>query len=332
MPFAAALLASRAGEREGDIETERLYLPSSLPVPLRTRCLDDAANKEDPMRESQCYTALEEIRSVQRALYQVNCFTKANVRGTKRSGRSFDIIKRLRAKGRAAAQDYRVGRDCLVRLRGVGTWMDVLQELDDKHIRDLASEVFSTDVGQDYDDGIKTAGEKRKRANVGKGMNVQPVVFGSGSFEMSWIWAMRGALATAGEDELNGLLRVEWLKSRARVARSLENMLLIRDERERTLASLRYDATRWEERASGWAGMTPEHAEGVAAYAIRQADGLRRLAAHFHSMWMLPSPKRRVCVMDHIEVEETGEGDSDAEDDISPANALRDLFLAYVRT
>ncbi|KIY60993.1 hypothetical protein CYLTODRAFT_495439, partial [Cylindrobasidium torrendii FP15055 ss-10] len=145
MPFMAGLLVTRAGEREGDIETEKLYMPSNIPAALRGRCLDGAVEKEALMRESQCYTALEEIRSVQRAVHQVNGWTKANVRGTKKSGRSFDIIKRLRAKGQASAVRYRAARQSLHNLRGGGSWEHVLQELQDSDIKDVASEVFSTD-------------------------------------------------------------------------------------------------------------------------------------------------------------------------------------------
>ncbi|KIY61164.1 hypothetical protein CYLTODRAFT_238073, partial [Cylindrobasidium torrendii FP15055 ss-10] len=245
---------------------------------------------------------------------------KANVRGTKKSGRSFDIIKRLRAKGQASAVRYRAARQSLHNLRGGGSWEHVLQELQDSDIKDVASEVFSTDIVRDYNDTGVASGKRKRKAGT---MHTQPVVFGSASFEMSWIWMVEGALDTASDNEMDGLIRVEYLKGRARVARSKENMMLIRDERERSLASLEYDAAQWDKRAGGWEGMSAELAEGVRAYACMQAKGRRSLAAHFKAMWMLPAPKRRICVMDRIEIEETAAGDSDAEDDVSPANALR---------
>lgn len=322
MPFIAAFLAARAGERDGDIEAEQVYLPSALPVPLRARCLDDAPAVEERMRETQCFAALEDIRGTQRAVHTVRTFKKANVRGTKRSGRSFDLIKRLSLKAKAAAQKYVAGQHALKNLRGSGEWELVLRELKPDDIRGLSSEVFTTDVAIDYEEEHLTAGEKRKRNGTGRGMKPAEVLLGSGSFMMSWIWTIDGALDGASDDEMNGLIRVEYLKSRARVARAQEEMVMLRDERERTLVSLEYDAKAWEQRASGWPGMSLELAEGISAYCAKQASGRRRLADHFKTMWMRDAPAQRSRVQDRIEVQHDDGSDSETEDDISPANEL----------
>lgn len=322
MPFMASLLATKAGEREGDIEMERLYLPSSvLPAP-RSRCLDDAPTVEERMRETQCFTALENIRASQRAVQYVRSFKKHNIRGSKRSGRSFDLIKRISLKAKAAAATYRAGRSALFNLRGGGEWEQVLRELKDEDIRGLSSEIFTNAVAVDADDQTSKA-EKQRANHTGKKMKPADVLLGSGSFLMSWIWTIKGALATAGDDEMNGLIRVEWQKSRARLARASEEMMLLRDERERTLVSLEYDAKRWEERASGWKGMTPEVADGVSAYAAKQASGRRRLADHFKGKWMHTAPVKKARFLDRIEVEEPEDSDSETEDSVSPANELR---------
>ncbi|KIY64699.1 hypothetical protein CYLTODRAFT_456982 [Cylindrobasidium torrendii FP15055 ss-10] len=324
MPFLATLLAARAGEREGDIETERLYLPSALPARLRDRCLDAAAAKEDRMRETQCFTALEEIRAVQRAVSQVRTFKTRNVRGTKRSGRSFDLIKRLSLKGKAAAGKYRAAHGALTNLRGQGEWMLLLRQLDDKDIRGLSSEVFADELsGIDYEDAPASAGEKRKRLGTGKGMKPADVLLGGNNFLMSWIWMVDGALETSGEDELNGVIRVEWLKCRARVARASEEMELLRDERARTLASLEYEAKEWDQRMSGWSGIDPALADGIAAYSAKQAYGRRRLADHFKAMWMVDAPAKAARVLDRIDVEEPDLTDDENEEEAAPASALQ---------
>lgn len=321
MPFIPALLATRAGERDGDIETEHLYLPSSVAVVLRPRCIDEANKIEETLRESGCLTALEELRSTQRAVHTVAVFRKGNVRGTKSSGRSFDIIKRLSMKGKTAVAKYRANYAALLNLRGSGTWQDVLQVLDDEHVRGLASEVFSSDPVRDYDENSNSTGSKRKRAG-GKHMRVADVQLGSASFMWSWIWTMAGALDNASSDEMDGLIRVEYLKSRARVARSYENIMLIRDERERVAMSLEFEAKQWDKRVDGWAEASVELAEGVKAFAMRQASDRRKLVRHFREMWAREPPKRKVQVMDRIEVHEI-EGDDSDIDDVSPAHVLR---------
>ncbi|KIY61813.1 hypothetical protein CYLTODRAFT_384282 [Cylindrobasidium torrendii FP15055 ss-10] len=323
MPFIPSFLAARAGERDGDIETEQLYLPSALPVPLRARCLDDAPAVEERMRETQCFSALEDIRGTQRAVHTVRSFKKANVRGTKRSGRSFDLIKRLSLKAKTGAQKYEASHRALKNLRGSGDWELILRELKPDDIRGLSSEVFTTDMAIDYDEEHLTAGEKRKRNGTGRGMKPAEVLVGSSSFMMSWIWTIDGALDSASDDEMNGLIRVEYLKSRARVERAREEMLMLRDERERTLVSLEYDAKAWEQQAGGWPGMTVELAEGVAAYCAKQAGGRRKLADHFRLMWMKEAPVQKIRVQDRIEVQQDDGSDSEREDDVSPANELR---------
>ncbi|KIY62020.1 hypothetical protein CYLTODRAFT_333585, partial [Cylindrobasidium torrendii FP15055 ss-10] len=213
-------------------------------------------------------------------------FKKANVRGTKRSGRSFDLIKRLSLKGKAAANKYRAGHRALQNLRGSGDWELVLRELKPEDIKGLSSEVFTTATAIDYEDAQTSAGSKRGRYGTGKGMKPADVLLGtSTSFMLSWIWTIEGALDTASDDEMNNLVRVEYLKSRARVARLYEEMTLLQDERARTLLTLEYEAKQWEDRASGWEGTTAELASGIAAYSSKQAAGRRRLATHFKTLW-----------------------------------------------
>ncbi|KIY68994.1 hypothetical protein CYLTODRAFT_350404, partial [Cylindrobasidium torrendii FP15055 ss-10] len=323
MPFMATFLANHAGERDGDIETERLYLPSALPVPLRDRCLDDAPKVEERLCESQCFTALEEIRSVQRAVHQTRSFKKANVRGTKRSGRSFDLIKRLSLKGKAAANKYRAGHRALQSLRGSGSWELVLRDLKPDDIKGLSSEVFTTATPIDYDDAQVSAGSKRGRYGTGKGMKPADVLLGtSTSFMLSWIWTVEGALDSANDDEMDNLVRVEYLKSRARVARLFEEVGLLQDERERTLLTLEYEAKQWEGRGIGWAGASPELQSGIAAYSSKQAAGRRGLAAFFKALWHTKASTKGERAQDRIEVVEPAESDSEAEDDVSPAHIL----------
>ena len=61
-----AELAKLSGSREGDIESEPLFLPLALASGLRNEgCYKDMAEREAQLRQAQCYDALEAIRAWQ---------------------------------------------------------------------------------------------------------------------------------------------------------------------------------------------------------------------------------------------------------------------------
>lgn len=228
MPCSVALLAAKSGCREGDVETEMLILPSEVAAGLRgSGCTEGFALKEEKFREAQCYDALETIRTMQRTRRSLKAFRRRNLRGQRQTGRAFAAIKRLEGKSSLAAEKYHRARDALLVLRGPGEWEKVLRILKQEDIRALDTEIFDIDNARKPSAGVS---------------------FGSGSHTLSWIWLMGGALEGIGKDDLDGAIRVEWLKSRARVARWREETVLGMDERTYTLASLEYEALQWERR------------------------------------------------------------------------------------
>lgn len=104
------------------------------------------------------------------------------------------------------------------------------------------------------------------------------------------------------------MLRVEWVKSRARVLRWSEEVLLLKEEMRRVLVYLEYKAKWWEERAVPWDGLDSETTEGVRAYALRQASIQRALSEHFARMWAAP-------------LEATVSGEESAEDMLRPSGS-----------
>lgn len=78
---------------------------------------------------------------------------------------------------------------------------------------------------------------------------------------------------------------MEWLKSRARVARWSEELLLLEEEMHCVEVSLSHKADEWEAKREGLGSVTPEIAEGVTAYADKQAAILRCLAVSFAMLW-----------------------------------------------
>ncbi|KIY62549.1 hypothetical protein CYLTODRAFT_458896 [Cylindrobasidium torrendii FP15055 ss-10] len=331
MPCIAAVLSVSAGERAGDIETETVYLPSSLSSSKRANgCADGLVEKEDAMREAQCFAALEEIRSIQRGARQLATFRKANIRGTLASGRSFDAQKRMAALTKKAVETYRAGRQALLRIRGHGSWETVLQVLDEKRdVKSIASDIFATDLSADLvsntDELATSAHTDMKRKRGKHGLKTADTVFSTSDFFMSWIWRVSGAFNETDDDEMDGVLRIEWLKSRARLERSREQVQLLKDSRERTLLSLEYEANEWLGRASGWASASPDLAEGISAYCHAQALGRRRLAATFTALWATKAFHGHPRVADRIDLEEDMVSDSEDEDDYGLEDTVRTL-------
>lgn len=283
MPCSRLLLAAKAGSREGDIEMESLLLPSALEYGLReTGCARGLVGKEEKFREAQCFDALETIRTMQRTQRSLKAFRRRNLRGQRQTGRSFATIQCLQGKSDLAAGKYAVARTALLTLRGPGAWEATLRVLKQDDIRALDSEIFDIDSS--------------RKANQG-------VSFGSGSHSLSWIWLMGGALNGISTDDMDGAIRVEWLKSRARVARWKEEMTLGMDERTYTLASLEYEAKQWEGRGSGRADFDDAGQEGVMALA----------RSHFISLWAKPAKIRKQRIPDRVDMEVLDESDEEQE-------------------
>lgn len=83
-------------------------------------------------------------------------------------------------------------------------------------------------------------------------------------------------------------MRVEWVKGRARALRWTEEVSLLKEEMRRVLVSLEYTARWWEGRAEPWDCIDVVLAEGIRAYALRQASIQRALADKFRKLWAAP--------------------------------------------
>lgn len=68
----------------------------------------------------------------------------------------------------------------------------------------------------------------------------------------------------------------------------------------RTSCTLQWNIKRWADCAGGWSGLPLDIAEGVRAYALRQADVHRSIRDSFQEMWNRP-------LNPPVSKEETGE-------------------------
>lgn len=304
-----AELAKVSGSREGDIEAEQLFMPSGLPSALRQEgCYRDMGSREAKLREAQCYDALETIRTLQRTKRSIQAFRHRNLRGVAATTRTSQVLDRLAAKSELAVMKYRIAREALLVLCGPGPWQDDLRILNESDVRALDSQIFDIDIPK---------AKKQKLGNAGADVRQ----FGSGSYEISWIWMVKGAVNGVAQDDIDGQLRVEWLKSRARVNRYREEVAMVTDERSFTIKALEHEACRWEsERSAAREDLDAAGQEGVTAHAKRQAWLRRRIASNFQRIWASPARIRRVRVRDRsdlqdVEMMSDSEGEQEVDGD-----------------
>ncbi|KAG1875869.1 hypothetical protein C8R48DRAFT_745561 [Suillus tomentosus] len=105
-----------------------------------------------------------------------------------------------------------------------------------------------------------------------------------GTAIMPWIWLTHG-ISSHDSEGLQDTLRVEWCKARARHNRWQEEIQLLLVEMQRVLAFLAWEARQWDKRATLRMVERSEYAEGLIAYANRQAAIRRGLSASFLGMW-----------------------------------------------
>ena len=127
--------------------------------------------------------------------------------------------------------------------------------------------------------------------------------WGEGTRTLSWIWKAPGVVnAEMNNPQLiDGAscnffhdvdlaffyiaLRVQWCRTRARAMRWSEEVLLVQEEMRRVLDFMSWYADWWTSHAAFPSIHDPELAEGLTAYATKQADLRLSLRSHFGILW-----------------------------------------------
>lgn len=110
-------------------------------------------------------------------------------------------------------------------------------------------------------------------------------------YEPSWIWLVSGPAGStpvttqANQVEFHESMRVEWVKTRARVRRWTEERQLVLEEMRRVLAYLRWKSKWWIDAGQGRDDISPELTSGVRAYANKQAAICIAIAYQCASHW-----------------------------------------------
>ncbi|KIJ04284.1 hypothetical protein PAXINDRAFT_94870 [Paxillus involutus ATCC 200175] len=176
------------------------------------------------------------------------------LRGQGANTRARNCLKNVDAKVSASAAKYRSAYTALRilgPLLGQVGWQSKLRNLGDDDIRSMS------DGGEE--------GEGRRR--------------------LSWIWLLCECETNADNEPTSSAIRIEWCKARARAHRWAEEVELLFEEKRRTLKYLRWAGNWWYEKAVNMTTTDTTLAEGLRAYAGRQAALRRELAQSFEHTW-----------------------------------------------
>lgn len=244
-------------------EEVKIWLPSQLPPSSRdAMCVPGLPELEFRFRLAQAYDALDLIRRLYGA-YQV-LLTKNQVHLSASQGtttKTKALFRNFTLKIDQAAARYRDARTALLRLDPKKPidrhWKDNLKELRRDHIR----------------------GPARQNDELSESKR-----------QTSWIWQTSSLKKDAGinSPELQGIMRAEWCRAKARVQRFEEEVELTVEEMRRTLQFFRWTADRWEKRGRArdcepmLEGATMA---GIKAYAAYQASIYRRMVSVFLQDW-----------------------------------------------
>ncbi|KAK0432107.1 hypothetical protein EV421DRAFT_1719756, partial [Armillaria borealis] len=243
-----------------DVEDQKLWMPSDFEADMRGEsCRVGLSGTEESLRVAQCLDALETIRSSQRTIRSFLAFRNRNLWGQAQMTRAAATVQRQMVRSHFAVEKYNRARVALFSLRGPGDWESRLRILKPEDVQSFQGSDFNPDV---------------------------LMAVGEGRWVMSWIWLVEGGLGDGSDEDLIEAARAEWLKSRAQVARWSEEVQLLEEEMQCVEVTLAHKADWWEAKREGLAGMVaPEVAEGVSAYADKQAAILRHLAVSFAMLW-----------------------------------------------
>ncbi|KZP09993.1 hypothetical protein FIBSPDRAFT_913941 [Athelia psychrophila] len=249
-----------------------LHLPSSLPLRMRTS--QKLFEYEFRLRTAQAYEALDEIRGHLRLRTHMYQYKDRNVVGQRANTRSRALLSRVQIKVNASAKKYTCARNALTVLAertGTAGWDTQLRELSDEDIHAFT------------DDTEKEREKKGKNLPGKKGKDAQKKALGEGHKMLS----VRDDGDDAGVQEA---LHIEWCRARARSMRWSEEVLLLREEMRRVQAFSQWHADWWTAQARRLPDLSPEDAEGVAAYAAKQAYVRLRIARSFDRLWRTEWP------------------------------------------
>ena len=309
-----------------DVEGCKLYMPSELSEADRhIYCPGDLADLEERLRFAEASDSLESLRHQLRTRSFTNGFKIANVTGQIRNTQARETQSRIDDRVRAAEWQYRHSRDSLLKLRGHGSWEDILRVLEPSDVRALNERDMTAQEKED----IQRVRERSGATSVGDASTERvattAAAIGEGQRRPLWIWFSgnlqedeNDTITRAGEvqlllygyDLLMGTvgLGVEWAKTKARADRWEEEVVLLDEEMRRVLVFCNWKAAWWKEQVSLRNALPRTLMEGLHAYAGEQAGMELSIHAAWTAKWY-DTRKLAQPLLKTIAAEARGAGD-----------------------
>ncbi|KAL0564323.1 hypothetical protein V5O48_017724 [Marasmius crinis-equi] len=279
-------------------EDVTLYLPSDLPRECRGRlCVPGLVDIETRLQLARCLDSLHGL-----------CHTLwVNVQGQ-------EVINRVAFHARTFAETYREVQTAYKNLVGGGHWEQKLQPLRDSDVQSL----WDPALVQVRPGRRGTNEEDEPSANPTPpserdGFDLIPpdrtewahcTKHGTGETRkmVSWIWTSGGGLdlEDGANENSNEVLCSEWCKSRARVMRAEEEVLLVKEEMRWMLEYLSWSASEWEQIPVAETDSNSTLRKGMEAYQMELVVELQEEDEECHNF------VRESCVLDGEEDDEAG--------------------------
>jgi len=299
LQFQADTLHDAPSTIDGNPEDTTIWLPSKIPESARVGvCQEGLAGVEEVLRTAQCHDALEGVRNILKIKTRMIAFKNRNIRGQRQGTRSRAVIDRVHERARNMAEKYRAARSAKLELSGPGSWEDVLCVLKDGDVRGyqdadrLRIRPGRRGILEDGAVGLDAEGGSQMDVDVESDISLLPETRtrrdGTGETRrtLSWIW--QSSRITSTSDEQDDILRAEWAKSRARAARTSEEVLRLKEEMRRVLKSLEWKGGWWKERMRKREDVSKSVQEGLESYASTQRTIQLSLAREFRKLWKSP--------------------------------------------
>ncbi|KAF9522751.1 hypothetical protein CPB83DRAFT_871878 [Crepidotus variabilis] len=298
-------------------ELVNLHFPLQISVEHhKSVCYDGLPAVEEILRTAQCQDSLDALRHTLQVKSRMVYFKHKNIRGQREGTQSRDIIDRIHKKALIQVAKYRIARSAKLALCVEHTWETVLQPLLDRDPRqpwrkaiweDGQQPVTTEEIEIDIQP-IESSRKKKKLRKEGTGRTKQTVL---------WIW--RNSSININDNEAvnqeSDILRSEWLRSRARVRRSREEVAFLVEEMRRDLASMNRRACWWEDLMHVRTEVPPDLAEGLVSYSTSQAGIQQMLCKSFTAIWKTPLER-----MEQFGYNDSCEDNEDKSDDGSEAD------------
>lgn len=292
----------------------KMYMPSEVPLPLREKvCTEEMIEAEAKLRYATGLAAIVDLRYALRQRYSVGQWKNGQTGHGVPTTRARGTIKASSKKCRRMAYKYRRCREALLNLDQPNApisrfssipdnWRSTFQELRASDVR------FMNVLVRDMEGRMVLARRKKERI-----AQMHSVTGRSGQKHrtLSWIWRMGKESADAHVRDLNGdgtlredthladtydvdqlTVQAEWAKARARSDRWREELTLVQFEMRRVVSYLEWKAEEWERQKSMRQLKNIKslfdrvtYRQGLAAYASRQAQVYRNMAAHCVNTW-----------------------------------------------